>query len=49
MLTPVQLGTIADRSASAGNERETAKLETQFLEGFYGKPLKKAHAKDSAV
>jgi transcriptional regulator with XRE-family HTH domain len=49
MLTPVRLGKIADRYASAGNERETAKLETQFLEGFYGKPLKKAHAKDSAV
>jgi len=48
-LTSVQLGKIADRYASTRDEQEAARLETQFLEGFYGKPLKQAHAKDTAV
>src|SRR5664280_2253308 len=48
-LSPAQLGTIADRFASADDEHEAAKLEDQFVEGFYGKPLKKAHAKDPAI
>ena len=48
-LSPAQLGKIADRFASADDDHEAAKLEDQFVEGFYGKPLKKAHAKDSAV
>lgn len=48
-LSPVQLGKIADRYASARDEQEAARLENQFVEGFYGKPLKKTHAKDSAV
>jgi transcriptional regulator with XRE-family HTH domain len=48
-LSPVELGKIADCYASANDEHEAAKLEDQFVEGFYSKLLMKAHAKDSAV
>jgi transcriptional regulator with XRE-family HTH domain len=48
-LSPVQLGKIADRYASADGEQEAARLESEFVEGFYGKPLKKAHARVSST
>ena len=44
-LSPVQLGKIADRYAAANDEQEAARLENQFVEGFYGKTAKKTHAK----
>jgi transcriptional regulator with XRE-family HTH domain len=43
-LTPDQLGEIADRLDTA-DAREKARLEEEFVAGFYGKPLKPAHAK----
>jgi transcriptional regulator with XRE-family HTH domain len=48
-LNPAQLGKIADRYVAADDEQEAARLENEFVEGFYGKPARKAHAEDSAV
>jgi len=46
VLTPDQLGEIADRLDFAG-ARDKATLEEEFVAGFYGKPLKRANAKNS--
>jgi antitoxin HicB len=48
-LSPEQLGKVADRYASATNKKEVGRLEAEFLEGFYGKPIRRSHAKDTAV
>jgi transcriptional regulator with XRE-family HTH domain len=48
-LSPEQLGKVADRYAVATNKKEVARLETELLEGFYGRPIKQGHAKDTAV
>jgi transcriptional regulator with XRE-family HTH domain len=44
-LTPDQLGKIADRLDTA-DAREKARLEEEFVAGFYGKPLSRRHAKN---
>jgi transcriptional regulator with XRE-family HTH domain len=45
-LTPDQLGEIADRLDTA-DARKKARLEDEFVAGFYGKPLKRANAKNT--
>jgi hypothetical protein len=45
---PDQLGELADRLDSA-DAREKATLEDEFVAGFYGKPLKRANAKNTKV
>jgi hypothetical protein len=47
-LSPEQLGKLADRYAVASNKKEVARLETELLEGFYGRPIRQGHAKDTA-
>ena len=47
-MTPAQLGKIADK-LEAANARDRAKLEEEFVAGFYGKPAKSIHAKNSKV
>jgi transcriptional regulator with XRE-family HTH domain len=46
VLTPDQLGELADRLVSA-DLREKARLEEEFVAGFYGKPRKRANAKNT--
>ena len=48
VLTPDQLGELADRLDSA-DVRKKATLEEEFVAGFYGKPLKRANAKNTKV
>jgi transcriptional regulator with XRE-family HTH domain len=48
VLTPDQLGGLADRLDSA-DVRERATREEEFVAGFYGKPLKRANAKNTKV
>jgi transcriptional regulator with XRE-family HTH domain len=45
-LTPDQLGKIADRLDTA-DAREKARLEEEFVAGFYGRPFKRDHAKNT--
>lgn len=40
---------VADRYAIATKKKEVGRLETEFLEGFYGRPIPRSHAKDTAV
>jgi transcriptional regulator with XRE-family HTH domain len=47
-LTPTELGKIADQLDSA-NPRDKARLEEEFVAGFYGKPRKPIHAKNPKV
>jgi hypothetical protein len=35
-----KLEKLAERYVAAKDDREAAKLEAQFLEGYYGKPLR---------
>jgi transcriptional regulator with XRE-family HTH domain len=44
-----KLEQIAKQYADTSDNKEAAKLEVQFLEGYYGKPIKQLHAKDTAV
>jgi transcriptional regulator with XRE-family HTH domain len=44
-----KLELIAKQYADTSDNKEAAKLEVQFLEGYYGKPVNQLHAKDTAV
>ena len=44
-----KLEQIAGQYADTSDNKEAAKLEVQFLEGYYGKPVDQLHAKDTAV
>lgn len=44
-----KLEQIAKQYSDTADEKEAARLETQFIEGYYGKTIKQVHAQNTAV